>query len=542
VRAVVNNFYTLWALATQWSDILAGSTIADAWSQHRGELIIAVVGHGQLHFRLQAPVQCAFRAPRMARARRNTVSFFDHIHGCRINSVHVVPGDRILTLALEGGYALQAHLFGPRANLYLVDREGLIQVAFRRNSHWAGQLVPAPQPAGLPASFEDFQSRWDPVNCSAVRALSRALRIYDRTLVLEAMCRAGIAATQATACGVGELKALFASSHAVREALEEPQPRIYTGSNAFSLIPLVIYASAEEETYSAVGDAVRVWAGRALARTALASLREPLQTTLNQSATQARRVATRLRQQLKTPSRADTYERYGHLLMATPPHPPGASDIVLPDLLTNQDLVKIPLVASLNTIENAQRYYAKARKTRAARRMLLQRAEAAESRAAHLTALLEKVQKADSVAVVKKYQQMARTLLGVARQQDVERLPYRRYMLDSGYEAWVGKNARDSDQLTLRHARPFDLWMHARGTTGAHVVLRLPHRGSRPNPEIVRVAAALAAYHSKARGSALVPVIVTPRKYVRKRKGAPPGTVTVDREEVVMVEPAQAEV
>ena len=101
----------------------------------------------------------------------------------------------------------------------------------------------------------------------------------------------------------------------------------------------------------------------------------------------------------------------------------------------------------------------------------------------------------------------------------------------------MGRSAKESEALTLRHARPFDLWLHARGVSGAHAVLRLPGRQSEPSSLLLKKAAAIAAWHSKARGSAMVPVIVTPRKFVRKAKGAPVGQVIVTREDVLIVEP-----
>ena len=117
------------------------------------------------------------------------------------------------------------------------------------------------------------------------------------------------------------------------------------------------------------------------------------------------------------------------------------------------------------------------------------------------------------------------------------RLPFRRFVLDEGYEVWVGRNARQNDALTFDHARKYDLWMHARGVGGSHAVLRLPNRDARPGKPLLERAAAIAAYFSKAQGSSLVPVMMAPRKYVRKPKGAAPGAVVVEREEVLLVEP-----
>jgi predicted ribosome quality control (RQC) complex YloA/Tae2 family protein len=130
---------------------------------------------------------------------------------------------------------------------------------------------------------------------------------------------------------------------------------------------------------------------------------------------------------------------------------------------------------------------------------------------------------------------MARYLPGTPEAS--ERVPFRCFSLEHDYEVWVGRNAKQNDALTFRHARKYDLWMHARGVAGSHVVLRLPNRDARPGKPILEQAAAIAAYFSKAQGSSLVPVIVTPRKYVRKPKGAATGAVAVEREDVLLVEP-----
>ena len=113
----------------------------------------------------------------------------------------------------------------------------------------------------------------------------------------------------------------------------------------------------------------------------------------------------------------------------------------------------------------------------------------------------------------------------------------RRVLLDGGWEVRIGKHARSNAELTAKHAAPHDLWLHARGVPGAHVVLRKPSKTAVPPKSVVEEAAALAAHFSQAKTQALVPVIVTERKYVRPLKGGAPGQVRVDREEVLMVAP-----
>lgn len=119
-----------------------------------------------------------------------------------------------------------------------------------------------------------------------------------------------------------------------------------------------------------------------------------------------------------------------------------------------------------------------------------------------------------------------------AHRPSPERKPYRRFAGHAGREILVGRGAADNDALTLRHARPGDLWLHARDVTGAHVVVPLERRQACP-PELLADAATLAAHFSDARGEPIVDVQHTPRRYVRKPRGAAPGAVTLEREKVL---------
>ncbi|MCI0435330.1 MAG: NFACT RNA binding domain-containing protein [Gemmatimonadetes bacterium] len=121
----------------------------------------------------------------------------------------------------------------------------------------------------------------------------------------------------------------------------------------------------------------------------------------------------------------------------------------------------------------------------------------------------------------------------------VVRLPYRRYRTSGGLEVRVGRGARANDDLTFHHSSPDDIWLHARGAGGAHVILRWTSRDANPPASDLREAAVLAALHSRARTSGTVPVDWTRRKYVRKPRKAPPGLVSVERTRTLFVSPSR---
>jgi predicted ribosome quality control (RQC) complex YloA/Tae2 family protein len=115
--------------------------------------------------------------------------------------------------------------------------------------------------------------------------------------------------------------------------------------------------------------------------------------------------------------------------------------------------------------------------------------------------------------------------------------PYRTFAVE-GFEILVGRGELENDQLTFDVAAPDDLWLHvAGGTAGSHVVVRNPERGEIPR-SVLEVAAAAAAWFSKARGSPRVEVHVCRAGDVRKPRGAPPGLVELGRWTRVRVKPA----
>jgi predicted ribosome quality control (RQC) complex YloA/Tae2 family protein len=106
-----------------------------------------------------------------------------------------------------------------------------------------------------------------------------------------------------------------------------------------------------------------------------------------------------------------------------------------------------------------------------------------------------------------------------------------------GFRILVGRGARDNDRLTFRVARPDDLWLHAAGFSGSHVVVQaLEGRTAEVPADVAQRAAELAVWHSKARGAGgKVSVHVCRVRDVTRRRGAPPGQVVIRKYETMKV-------
>jgi predicted ribosome quality control (RQC) complex YloA/Tae2 family protein len=227
--------------------------------------------------------------------------------------------------------------------------------------------------------------------------------------------------------------------------------------------------------------------------------------------------------------------------MAGPDEKAGSERIVLPDLFGSGGDVEIALDPALTRYENAARLYDKARRSRRAREEAESRLKAAAEETRTSQRLLQELRLVTDRDELREFRNRHAGRLEPFEAGSTAPdpgVPFRRYVLEAGYEVWVGRNAKQNDRLTFGAARKYDFWLHARGVGGSHVLLRRPRRSEVPPRHLIERAAAIAAFHSKARGSALVPVIVVERKFVRKAKGGAAGAVIVDREDVVIVEPS----
>lgn len=111
------------------------------------------------------------------------------------------------------------------------------------------------------------------------------------------------------------------------------------------------------------------------------------------------------------------------------------------------------------------------------------------------------------------------------------------YELADGWQVLAGKTDADNDILSLKLAGPHDWWFHLHGQPGSHVILKA-REGLEPGKEVLQAAAAVAAWHSKARGAGVVPVVCTRAANVSKPRGAKPGTVSIKNEKIIKVRPA----
>lgn len=457
--------------------------------------------------------------------KSNVLYFFKSLHERIVKQVSLAEGDRLLTIEFDNGSQLLFQLFGHSANLFHV-KGGEVTDAFKNPDKVSGKAPPQPRkPAAKNSKIPEFKS------------VKQGLLFFDkklpRHLVSPIIDHYKLDKTQPE-----QIKDTV--DKLVDSMKKNPSFRILKDGN-LCLIPEEDLPLENEKEFDNINEAIRFAYYKSSHLRRFSNKLQSIQPVIKSELEKARRTLQQLEEAEKALERAETYKQYGHLLMAHAHEKPegGQQHIEIKNFYEENELQKIQIKPELSLAENARRYYEKA--TKAKRRVTESKRREKETRQKirQLETLLQSLETVERLDELEKWEEEHAGILtdmGLFSQKEQKpSLPFRTTTLN-GYDIWIGKNAKSNDEITSK-AHKEDIWMHVREESGSHVVIRMNNNENYPPRHVVLKAASYAAWNSKLRGSELVPVIVTKRKYVSKPKGAPAGTVRVHREKVELVSP-----
>ena len=196
----------------------------------------------------------------------------------------------------------------------------------------------------------------------------------------------------------------------------------------------------------------------------------------------------------------------------------------------NCEDVTIPLDKRLNPSSNAQKYYKKYNKSKAARVHLTEQIEGAKTELEYVYTVLDALSRADGerelneiraelyhsgyASKMKNYSEKKQAAPTVVK-----------YKTTDGHTVLCGHNNVSNDYLTTKLAARSDWWFHVKNQPGSHVVLECFEGETDPSERAFTDAAEIAAYNSKARGGVMIPVDYTKVSKVKKPAGSKPGFV-----------------
>ncbi|MBC6698473.1 NFACT RNA binding domain-containing protein [Hymenobacter puniceus] len=513
------NYYFLRQLAPALTQQLAGYQVVACFSQEKDELVLGLT-NGTAEFWLKAQLSATFTALALPetfhRARANSVDLLPDLLGQQLLDVTAAPHDRVLQLRFASGATLLLKLYSSRPNaVFRLRPEGPAELFHQRYTTDA-DLQPV------------FAA---PYSTAPAASAPHPLKRYPALADLPARYLRASGYDQAPIAQQEQLV------QQVLAQLENPAAFYLTTLEGRTRLSLLLIGEVEREiSASDPVAALRAFVPLALSRRAHELELRQLRQTLERRAEEATTSASMARRRLYALEHTVGYRQTADLIMAHLSQiPAGASSVDVVDFYQDNQLRTIKLKPTETPQRTAQNLYRKAKNQQLETRQLLERAERREAEAFWCLERLEELPLLPPDLKALRAWRKQHQLEPETKAKAATELPFKVFE-DSGFTILVGRNAQNNDLLTQRYAHKDDLWLHAKDVSGSHVVVR--HRAGQTVPEpVVERAAQLAAWYSRRQNDSLCPVTVTPKKFVRKPKGALPGQVLIEREKVLLVIP-----
>jgi len=279
-----------------------------------------------------------------------------------------------------------------------------------------------------------------------------------------------------------------------------------------------------------------------------AALRSSLKRAIN---TAAKKAARKLNNLLGDSKRAEAEKGYGSLgeliVYNLKDIKRGSTAVEVTDYsLDPPATVEVKLDPKLGPKANAEKYFKRAKKAKVALGLLAERIPRVKEEIDYIETLaygLEELDSADELALLKEELiegGYLREMTGRVKTETVDRTePIRRFSSSEGFEILCGKSGTGNDLIVKKYASNEDIWFHVSKMPGSHVLIKVAGRGPELTKKTIEEAAALAAWHSKARNASKVDVIYAEARHVKKPRGAKPGMVTVKEHKNILVRPKE---
>ena len=506
-----HNYFYLRRLAPDLEKELQGLALLECFSQNKDELILSF-GNGKkelfIRANLDPNVSLLSFPDHFARAGKNSVDLFSELLDKVVTGVSVFSYERSFQI-IFGDVALIFKMHARRANILFAKDDEVIGL-FRKSLGTDFEIKPSELNKNLEISKANFEKcGGNPLEL--IPALGKEVKIHL------------------------EKTSFFKQSIEDRWSLFEQLLEQLTNNPIYlhEAPSLSLLNAGENESKNAL-EAANWLYNKTVRSFYIDREKSDGINKLKQQIKKSENYISKTRSKLELVEKARSPEEVANILMANLNSlQTGQSKAVLHDFYTDQP-IEIKLNRELSPQKNAENLYRKSKNRHQEIDALKENILAKEQLIDKLSRQILHIQDINDTKELRKYLKDH----GLAHKEKTksEILPYHEFEVD-GWHILLGKNAKANDELTLKVANKNDLWLHAKDVAGSHVVVRQKPGQNFPT-HIIEKAAALAAANSKRKTDTLCPVIYTLKKHVRKMKGAPAGQVIVEKEEVVMVEPA----
>ncbi|RNI29076.1 NFACT RNA binding domain-containing protein [Rufibacter latericius] len=509
------NYFFLRKLAYKLDSELRGFTLQAAFSQEKDELMLAFY-QGEREFYIKAIQTSTFSSLQFPqnfnRARQNSVDLFSALIGEEVQEVRVHQQERSFYIRFSNHRVLLFKLFGNRSNVVLFVEDEAVELFHKKLSK---DLELDYRQMDQPWHLEKEAFLQAPLN---LRKLLPTLGDVPWLYLQEKGYENQNPAQQWEM--VQEMLSLLENP---------PSYQLITINKLLrlSLLPLGDILDSFSDPITALNAFVPQYRAQEYFQKNYAATHRQISRQLEG----AQKIWWQIQEQLEKWHHGTPYSQTADVIMANLTNiPAGSKEVELYDFYTDANRV-IKLSATETPQKTAERLYRKAKNQKIELQLLEERSTRKEEEVERLTRQLQELESLGNAPQLRQFLKQYTPTQAVSQVE----LPYHTFET-MGFKILVGKNAKANDKLTLKHTHKDDLWLHAKDVPGSHVVIKFQSGKTFPLP-VIQTAAQLAAFYSKRKSDSLCPVLYTPKKYVRKAKGATPGSVIVEREKVLLVKP-----
>lgn len=512
------NYYFLRQLSQKLSNELTGLVLAECFSQEKDEILLGFCSEGkqwrdQKEFYIKAVLHpdfaCLTFPNDFKRAGRNSVNLFKEIIDLKVLSVRQFENERAFALYFENNFVLLFKMYGNRSNIILFQENEVIDL-FQNKLVIDNNVVLDNLDRSIDQSFEACQEKgWKALFPTFGKEITKFLTKNGNESVTWEQIQAILTQLENPTFYLKTLDfqpvlSLIQEEGEILQTFTDP----LEASNAFYYAHNKINVIDKEK-----GQIIKI---------------------LQKKKTRTQTYIDKCYQQLAGLDTGVKHDEIANIIMANLHAIPERTEIIeLYDFYRDQS-IKIRLKPDLSPQKSAENYYRKSKNEKIEIEKLMENVEAKEMDLAEIEQQIKDIEGFETLKEFRKYLKVNQLEPTQKVVETVQTL-FKYYQYE-GYEILVGRNAKNNDLLTQRFARKEDLWLHARDVAGSHVVIR--KQAGRNFPiNVIEKAAGLAAFYSKRKNDTLCPVIVTPKKYVRKTRDLGEGQVIIDKEEVIMIEP-----
>lgn len=533
---MLNNIYILRKVVEELQQFV-GYKIVDCYSDRQGILHFYIYD-GDCLFNITISLitnfEAIFAIKSGNKSKRNIFKQFDSIIGEVIQKIEIVPQNRILKFELINKN-LYIQIFGKsQNNAILTSKSELIIDAFRNRKELINTKY-----AVLSQTLKGISDF--PENFRIQKAISGSKFLLGKDLSNELLIRLGIdGSTILSEFSSQELENIENGAEKFCREIEKSQVYYYLkdkeNTKILSPVKLTKYPFAIEESSSLFLLIRKVFSDR-ISQFRFDRLFKILKNIDEKIIKKYEAKVKRVHEIPKLLKIIDQYQHFTDLLYTIQNlKQKGLEKIQITDFEGNS--IDIPLDTKMTIIQNIEKYYLKIKKIKRDINIIEKNHNAIKDEYNTHFQRFRKLLAIDNYIDLKKFYKQNSIFYKKSMQNIPKEISekFRKFEISPNATLYVGKDSKNNDELTFRLGKPNDYWFHLRGGSGSHCILKYSGEG-KPPKEIIEKSASIAAYYSSQRKGGFVPVIYTQKKYVRKSKGANPGSVVVAKEEVIMVEP-----